>query len=104
MADHFVFNRTGDTGTSRQTADQITDFVADLDLIDLAAIDARSGSPGNQTFAFVGDDAFDAAGQIRVTHAGGDTLVSLNTAGTGGAEAMIRLEGHVTLTEDFFVL
>ena len=42
------------------TADRITDFVADLDLLVLAGIDAREGRPGNQAFSFIDDDAFDA--------------------------------------------
>ena len=59
---------------------------------------------GQPSVQFIGDDAFDAAGQIRVTHLGGDTLVAFNTAGSGDAEAVIRLEGDVDLTADSFVL
>jgi len=102
--DRFDFDRTGDTGDRRGTADRITDFVADLDLLDLAGIDAREGRPGNQAFSFIEDAAFDRAGQARVTEAGGDTLVALNTTGRGGAEAVIRLEDVVGLTEDSFIL
>ena len=103
-ADRFVFNRTGESGDTADTADQITDFVVDLDLVVLAAIDARAGQAGNQAFTFVGDDTFDAAGQVRVTHAGGDTRVALNTSGAGGAELIIVLDGNVTLSDDSFVL
>ena len=103
-ADRFVFNRTGESGDTADTADQITDFVVDLDLVVLAAIDARAGQAGNQAFTFVGDDTFDAAGQVRVTHAGGDTRVALNTSGAGGAESIIVLDGNVTLSDDSFVL
>jgi Ca2+-binding RTX toxin-like protein len=104
LADRFVFNGIDDTGDTRRTADQIADFVDGVDLLVLAGIDARAGQPGNQRFSFVGDDAFDGAGQVRVTLAGGDTFVALNTAGAGDAEAVIRLEGNVGLTEASFVL
>jgi len=103
-ADRFVFNGTDDTGDTRRTADRINDFVADVDFLVLARIDARTGRSGNQDFTFIGDDAFDAAGQVRVTEARGDTLVALNTTGAGDAEAVIRLQGGVALTEDSFMM
>ena len=103
-ADRFVFSDVDETGASARTADRITDFVAGLDLLVLAGIDAREGRPGNQAFSFIGDQDFNRAGQVRVTEVGGDTIVELNTAGTDDAEAMIRLRGSIVLTEDSLVL
>ena len=102
--DRFLFGETGETGDTRRGADAITDFDDGVDLLVLRAIDARQGPGGNQTFSFIGDDAFDGAGQVRAFTAGGDTFVALNTAGRGGAEALIRLDGIVVLTEDSLVL
>jgi Ca2+-binding RTX toxin-like protein len=103
-ADRFVFSDVDETGASARTADRITDFVAGLDLLVLAGIDAREGRPGNQAFSFIGDQDFNRAGQVRVTEVGGNTIVELNTAGSDDAEAMIRLRGSIVLTEDSLVL
>ena len=88
----------------RRSADRVTDFVATRDLLGLAAIDAQSRSAGNQAFTFIGDDAFDAEGQVRVTQSGGDTFISLNTTGSGGREAMIQLDGAIDVTEVDLIL
>ena len=42
--------------------------------------------------------------QVRVTHLGGDTFVSLNTEGVGGREALIQLDGDLDLTDAEFLL
>ena len=89
---------------TRRSADVITDFDEGVDLLAFRAIDAREGRPGKQAFEFIDDADFDRAGQIRVTEAGGDTFVELNTRGRDGAEAMVRLEGSVALTEDSFFI
>jgi Ca2+-binding RTX toxin-like protein len=104
QGDRFVFDDTAETGDTRRTADVITDFVDGLDLLALAGIDAREGRPGNQAFRFIDGDGFDRAGQARASEVGGDTLVALNTTGRGGAEAVIRLEDVVGLTEDSLIL
>ena len=56
-ADRFVFIASGDSGAGAN-ADRITDFSrAQLDKIDLAAIDANSAVAGNQGFSFIGSGA-----------------------------------------------
>ena len=87
-----MFVDVRDSDDSKAGADRITDF-AGKDRIDLAAIDAAEDPSGNDRFAFIGDDGFDAEGQLRVMQSGGDTFVLLNTRGAGGAEAMIRIDG-----------
>jgi Ca2+-binding RTX toxin-like protein len=104
LADRFLFNLTDETGDTNATADRIVDFAVGLDLMVLSGIDARAGRAGNQAFSFVGEDAFDAAGQCRVTLAGGNTFVELNTRGADGAEAVIRLDGDIAVTEADFLL
>jgi Ca2+-binding RTX toxin-like protein len=103
-ADRFVLGDTDETGDTRRGADAIADFEEGLDTLVLARIDARRGLPGNQAFDFIGDDAFDRAGQARAFEAGGNTFVELNTRRRDGAEAVIRLEDLVGLTEDSLLL
>lgn len=111
-ADRFIFTATGQTGTRAATADQITDFRHGIDRIDLGAIDASSVATGNNSFSFIGTAAFgnDNGGQIcyaQVNNAGTAndyTLVYLDTDADTGAEAVIRLNGLVTLTASDFVL
>ena len=98
-----MFVDVRDSDDSKAGADRIADF-AGKDRIDLAAIDAAEDPSGNDRFEFIGDDGFDAEGQLRVTQSGGDTFVLLNTRGAGGAEAMIRIEGLVEMNAADFVL
>jgi Ca2+-binding RTX toxin-like protein len=99
--DRFVFRDLAESTAGG--ADRITDF-ANIDDIVLQEIDAMAGSLGNQAFEFVGEEGFDAEGQIRLVHAPGDTVLLLNTTGPNGAEMAIRLTGDIALTEsDFFL-
>jgi Ca2+-binding RTX toxin-like protein len=75
--------------------DVIVDFegvgAAGGDAIDLSTIDAVAGN-GNDTFAFIGTDAFTETGQVRVRPVATgslDTLVQANIAGGAGAELEI---------------
>jgi Ca2+-binding RTX toxin-like protein len=102
--DRFVLSRVRETGDTAATADLITDFAVGEDVLRLRAIDARPDEDGNQAFEFVGDDPFDAPGQVRVAHVRGDTFVSLNTVGEDGREALVRLEGELDLTDGDFLL
>jgi hypothetical protein len=71
--------------------DRITDF-AEGDLIDLSRIDAIRGG-ADDAFAFIGDAAFSAAGQLRLASTGSRTLLEGNTLGEDGAELVIALDG-----------
>lgn len=109
--DRFIFATTGESG--RNAGDVITDFTvkpgsgaAFLDRIDLAQIDAMAGTDGDQAFSFIGAAAFTAEGQIRAVQSGADTLVLVNTSGSGGAEMQIVLQDFTasTLTGADFLL
>jgi len=63
-SDRFDFDSAGDTVAGN--GDQLLDFVAGLDKIDLSTMDARTGTKKNDAFQFVGTGAFTgAAGQLR---------------------------------------
>ncbi|MBD9371419.1 hypothetical protein IB238_02040 [Rhizobium sp. ARZ01] len=103
-ADHFVF-RKGDTGSTKKSADLITDFSAKGgDVIDLHFWDANSKVAGMQDFDFVGKRAFTKdAGQLRYQKSGSETLLMGDTNGDGKTDLMIRLKGSVILTDDSFL-
>lgn len=85
--------------------DRITDFRSGQnDVIDLAAIDADSTQTGNQGFSFIGDAAFSAAGQLRVTIGADATYVSGDLDGDGKADFRLTLEGAITLMDSDFLL
>jgi Ca2+-binding RTX toxin-like protein len=102
--DRFVFTTLVDTAATRSAGDVVTDFAVALDRIDLRAIDAKAHTDGNNFFKFISGAAFSAEGQVRVSHAGGDTYVELNTNGKSGAEAIVKFDGAVVLGEDNFLL
>ena len=100
-------------------ADWITDFTQsgwrqsggfpiflEGDKIDLSAIDARLVTQaGNNSFEFVGDDAFSGDGQVRYYHDDGDTIVEAQSILFQGAEVLtIKLEGLYGLTAADFIL
>ena len=64
-ADRFVYSATTDS-VFGANADVITDFShAQVDRIDLSAIDANTGVAGNQAFTFIGNGPYtDVAGQL----------------------------------------
>ncbi len=103
--DTFVFTNLDVTNNANSSAatslyrDTITDFVAgDRDRIDLSGIDANSALAGDQAFTLLGAGAqFTAAGQARLVVTGANSVLELNTTGTGGAEFAINLTGVTTL-------
>jgi Ca2+-binding RTX toxin-like protein len=104
-ADRFVFIASGDSGTGAN-ADRITDFSqAQLDRIDLAAIDANAGVAGDQGFSFIGSGAFTRhAGELRFTVGGGVTTVAGDLNGDGVSDFHIVLAGAVALQASDFAL
>lgn len=84
--------------------DTVYGYELGLDVIDLSRVDAVSGTTGNQTFTFIGSDAFTAAGQVRIYEDAGSTFVEANTTGTDGAEMAIYLAGVTGLTAGDFIL
>ncbi|NIJ19346.1 Ca2+-binding RTX toxin-like protein [Sphingomonas naasensis] len=103
-ADRFIYTATGDSQFGAM--DVITDFSrSQTDRIDLSAIDARSTTTGNQSFAFIGTAAFShVAGQLRYEQHDGSTFVSADVNGDGAADFALQLNGSILLTTAEFVL
>ncbi len=105
-ADADIFGFTaGSTGATQRSADRITDFNhTQKDLIDLSAIDANTALAGDQAFAFIGNAAISAAGQLHFVQLSGSTYVEGDTNGDGKADLVIRLDGLHDLVAGDFVL
>jgi Ca2+-binding RTX toxin-like protein len=102
--DVFAF-ASKDTGTSKTTADYITDFSGrGGDKIDLKLIDADMKKKGDQAFTFVGKNAFTKAGQVSYEKAGKDTYVYINTDSDKAAEGVIKVKGALDMQKAWFVL
>ncbi len=94
-----------DTGTSKATADYITDFSGKGgDKIDLKLIDADVKKKGDQAFSFIGKNAFTKAGQVRYEKAGKDTYVYINTDSDKTAEGVIKVKGALDMQKGWFIL
>jgi Ca2+-binding RTX toxin-like protein len=101
--DLFRFTVVGDSPNASR--DHITDFQDGSDRIDLSAIDARSGTAGNQAFTFLGTSAFTGtAGQLHYSHVGGNTVVSADINGDAVADFAVQLNGSHTLSGADFLL
>jgi Ca2+-binding RTX toxin-like protein len=102
-ADRFVF-QTGDTGTTRTSADSIRDFSrSDGDKIDLSAIKSVNG----QALHYVGTDAFKkVAGEVRVVSGSGsswDIQVDINGDGMTDLYIATSSSGGRLLATDFIL-
>jgi len=104
--DIFMFKRLDDSGNTQNNADLISDFTqSSNDLIDLSAIDAVGGIPGDDAFAFIGTANFSAAGQARTFVSSGVTYVALNTDDNFmTTEMTVSLIGNFTLSTSDFML
>jgi trimeric autotransporter adhesin len=103
-ADIFDFNLIAESGIGPSAYDVITDFLAGTDRIDLVDIDANFATSGDQAFVFIGTGAFTAAGQLRYSFDGTNTLVQGNVDATLGVDFEILLTGNVTLVAANFIL
>lgn len=101
-ADTFVFTSLSQSRNNK--VDEITDFNRGRDEIDVSSIDAMSNRGGNQTFDFIGTDAFNAAGQIRIIRDGGDIVMKADVNGDGRADFEIIVEDIATLSASDFNL
>jgi Ca2+-binding RTX toxin-like protein len=100
-ADTFLFDRTGDSGTTAGSRDTIADFDPTEDIIDLSGIDAREASQRDNAFSFIGDTAF--TGQARQLSFR-DGILAGDTDGDGRADFKIEVSGGIDLTTDHFIL
>jgi Ca2+-binding RTX toxin-like protein len=102
---HYWFPTLYETGATLSTFDVISDFNAlEGDLINVQGLDADDTVVGNQDFAFVGTNAFTAAGQVRYHDEGIDTYVVFNTnADLSNHEFGIRLTGLHTPGAGWFL-
>jgi Ca2+-binding RTX toxin-like protein len=99
-ADRFTFFHTTHSAADAALADVIADFQLKrgfgsgaIDRLDLSGMDAMATGGYNDTFTFIGFDAFSAEGQVRLRQDGADTIVEVNTSGSGGVDMSIRLSG-----------
>jgi Ca2+-binding RTX toxin-like protein len=104
--DIFDFNSLADSKVGA-LRDIITDFVSNIDKIDLRTIDANSTVALDQAFSFLTtkDAAFThVAGQLRYITAGANTVVEGDVNGDGVADFQIQLNGNLTLhVTDFYL-
>ena len=102
--DIFLF-QSASSSPAGAKRDTITDYTF-KETIDLSKIDADTRLFGNSEFTFIGTGGFSAAGQIRVTQSGANTIIQMNTAGRSGAEMEIALTNYTAtaLTAADFIL
>lgn len=102
-ADIFDFNAVSESpaGSGRDT---ILDFELDIDVINLAGIDANVLLGGNQAFQWIGNAGFTDAGQLRYFFSGADTIIAGSTDADSTAEFQIRITGHFVPISGDFVL
>jgi Ca2+-binding RTX toxin-like protein len=103
--DLFDFNATNETGRSSSSRDQILDFHRGQDDIDLRTIDANTDRSGNNSFHFIGSNAFsDTAGELRIRDSGSHIIVQGDVNGDGRSDFEILVRNVDTLSRGDFVL
>ncbi|MFE0754849.1 S8 family serine peptidase [Inquilinus sp. NPDC058860] len=105
-ADRFVYTSLVQSPVGVAGADLITDFSrAQGDRIDLSALDANTGTAGNQAFGFIGTAAYGHhAGELRYVARDGVTTIAGDINGDGVSDFQIRLTGTIGLIAADFVL
>jgi Ca2+-binding RTX toxin-like protein len=100
-SDLFAFGGSA-TGVGADRRDVILDF-ARGDRLDLSRVDARTGTAGDQAFAFIGTQAFSAPGQLRVAAAEA-TIVQASWDADRAPELEIEIAGrHAFSVSDFLL-
>lgn len=103
-ADTFQIGSHLDSGLG-SAADTITDFESGIDLIDLAAMDADTTNPGDDSFTFIDDAPFtNTPGQLRAEIVGSQTVIQGDINGDGTADFEIYVDGAPLLASSDFVL
>ena len=102
-ADVFRYEAVAESSNS-SGRDVIADF-APGDRIDLAAIDAKSGTPADNKFDFIGTTAFsNKAGELRYSQGAGNTHLEADVNGDGVADWAVQVNGLYAFAETDFVL
>lgn len=104
-ADVFRYQSTADS-TSEST-DEILDFEAGTDRVELVRIDADTNTAGDQAFRWIGGEAFSgSAGELRAFEEGSTWYVEGDVDGDGVADLVILLtiRGETPLTAGDFLL
>ena len=91
--DTFVYLSLTDSGLLFADRDRIQDFTDGEDLFNLSALDADSGTAGNQAFSFVGRFFSGNAGELRSFELSGLTFIEGDVDGDGVADFRIELLG-----------
>ena len=102
--DQFRYNEAADSTSS--VRDTILDFTTG-DVIDLARIDAITGTPTNDAFTFIGVEVFsNVAGQLRATNSDSTWTVQgdVNGDGTADFELVVTVADLDPLTGTDFIL
>jgi len=101
--DEFRFLALSDSGPKASQRDLITDFTQGEDLIDISAIDAKTGGASDDQFTLIGVQNFHGVkGELRESFKNGNTIVSGDVNGDGNADFSVALKGHFLLTTDDF--
>ena len=102
-SDWFIFNAIGHSAPG--AFDTITDFLHLTDIINLSAIDARTGANGNQAFAYGGQTAGAVANSVTWYESDGNTFVQADVNGNMTADLLIMLSGinHRLTAADFLL-
>ena len=107
-ADVFQFNNVASFADKAGRTDRITDFEAAVDAIDLSAIDPDTMLAGDQSFTFIGQEAFNSGSpdyQLRFTDNGNGTFtVEGDTNHDAVADFTIELTGAIAPGEYNFIL
>lgn len=91
-ADLFVFRTAADSSAAEM--DHIADFEHGIDRIDLTALD----------LAFIGDQPFSAAGQLRLVFFDDHQRLQADLTGDGHADLVIRIDADLPATWDDLLL
>ena len=110
-ADVFVFASLADSRLSALRSDghkirpdAIADFASGIDKIDLSALDAASGTPGDQAFTFIGANAFSGqAGELRYESHGDHQFIFADLDGDRYADFQIVAVTPMLQATDFIL-
>ena len=91
-ADRFAYTDVLQSRPLGALRDTIRDFENGVDTIDVEAIDADTGTVGDQAFVFIGGGALTGAAQVRAFQSGADVVLQFSTDADAAAEMEILLK------------